>query len=184
MHALLERVSEGDGTSINVYRQAGPFHSAKCYFIDAIRPGSNGHGDFAKGSVTLLGHLLDWLLELDAEGGGGGGGGENSGVFTLAHIDLDVQNVLVGPDGSIEAVIDWEGAGAFPQAISNESYPSWLTRDWDQATYTWSRSMEEKLHGEDWNEDSPKTLEYYRSIWADLMLWHKADFESNVGKRV
>jgi hypothetical protein len=73
---------------------------------------------------------------------------------------------IVQEDGSLAAIIDWDGIAAVPRCVGNEKFPSWLTRDWDTAKYAYGRTFED---GEPTSEDSPSHLARYRSMYVRFM---------------
>ena len=61
--------------------------------------------------------------------------------FVLTRPDFNFQNILVGSNGSLKSLIDWDGIAAHPICIGNDRYPSWLTCDWDPAKYAYSTGL-------------------------------------------
>lgn len=62
-----------------------------------------------------------------------------------------------------------------PRTLGNESYPGWLTRDWDPAMYGYQESVEHGVEPEGAWEDSPKSLAYYRGIYDGIMAKHRME---------
>ncbi|KAL4778339.1 hypothetical protein BJX76DRAFT_362827 [Aspergillus varians] len=89
--------------------------------------------------------------------------------FVLCHLDLDIQNVIVSTmDGSLLSLIDWDGVIAVPQCIlDDESYPSWLTRDWDAMTYRYDEDA--ASDGTDLYENSPSERASYREKYQEII---------------
>lgn len=105
--------------------------------------------------------LLGWIPEPELRDGWK--------PFVLAHPDLDIQNVLVAEDGTLQGIIDWDGVCSVPRSIGNERFPSWLTRDWDASMYGWNEDMERGVEPLGVWEDSPETLRKYRSIYTGFV---------------
>jgi hypothetical protein len=85
---------------------------------------------------------------------------EKEEQFVLAHIDLNLQNILCDPNtGEVTAILDWEGAHFVPRAVGYASVPLFLREDWrwDYDTLNSRRQLPEDL----W--------EYYRRFYADEM---------------
>ncbi|KAK6951706.1 hypothetical protein Daesc_006229 [Daldinia eschscholtzii] len=81
--------------------------------------------------------------------------------FVLCHPDLDSQNVMVDDQGNVTGLIDWDMTTTMPQCLGYAAYPSWITRDWDPIVYGWPYEDA---------EDSPETLERYRSYYHDQII--------------
>ncbi|KAL6722032.1 hypothetical protein ACLMJK_001137 [Lecanora helva] len=79
--------------------------------------------------------------------------------FSLAHPDLDLQNLLVKDDGTLCAIIDWDGVAAVPQSVGSLCYPKWLMRDWEPTHY--GRA--------DRDENEPDELATYRVDYAQFL---------------
>lgn len=62
--------------------------------------------------------------------------------FGLAHPDYDIQNVLVTEDGTVCGLIDWDGVAAVPRSFGSESFPRWLTHDWDPFFYDYNAATD------------------------------------------
>lgn len=86
--------------------------------------------------------------------------------FVLAHPDFDAQNILVGPDGSVTGVIDWDRAWVKPRFMGNESYPLWLMNDWDVASF---------IHDEGVDENTHEELVRYRGMYASFIAEAKKE---------
>ena len=110
---------------------------------------------FPRGLVMFLRHLISMIPE--------------PGAFVLAHPDFDIQNFTVSEDGELQGIIDWDGVAAVPRTIGNESYPGWLTRDWDPMMYGYKESMEHGVDPEGVLEDSPESLAEYRGFYKGVM---------------
>ncbi|TID26961.1 hypothetical protein E2P81_ATG01421 [Venturia nashicola] len=57
-------------------------------------------------------------------------------TFSLAHNDLDWQNILCDDYGNVTGIIDWEGACSRPSSFGWAQVPLFLRRDWD-TDYRW-----------------------------------------------
>ena len=92
-----------------------------------------------------------------------------AGRFVLAHPDLDVQNVLVGEDGTLRGLIDWDGVASVPREVGCAQYPLWLMRDW--VPYNYLYDIQEGRTDEDagYEESSPAELASYRALYAHFM---------------
>ncbi|KIJ92236.1 hypothetical protein K443DRAFT_13756 [Laccaria amethystina LaAM-08-1] len=49
--------------------------------------------------------------------------------FVFTHPEYDVQNFLLNKEGSLTAIIDWDGVITYPRTLGYARYPSWITRD-------------------------------------------------------
>ncbi|KAL4903637.1 hypothetical protein BDW74DRAFT_155878 [Aspergillus multicolor] len=89
--------------------------------------------------------------------------------FVLARPHIGIQDVLVSEeDGSLLALLHWGSVLSEPQCMAgNESYPNWLTRDWDPVVYSY---CEHPDHVEpNYKENSPSELAAYRGKWRELV---------------
>lgn len=162
---MRERLRARDPDQSTVYLEMGPFSKTKEYYTALLDHRRQPDTTFEKGVLGLLRLFIDCIPEPSDE----------RGTFVLAHPDLDVQNVLVSRDGALQAIIDWDGVGAVPRSVGNERYPSWLTRDWDPATYCWTEDIERRAEPLGLWEDSPDTLRFYRSLYAGFIQSHQLD---------
>ncbi|KAK7419039.1 hypothetical protein QQX98_003541 [Neonectria punicea] len=123
----------GDLSNEPVYVKQPASSDAKGFYTFAmdLHPPPEAHNG-PKGSHLLLRDLVSWLPEP-----------VGPKPFVLTHPDFDIQNVLVSEDGQVQGIIDWDGVAAVPRAIGNESYPSWLTRDWDPMMYRYEGDEED-----------------------------------------
>ncbi|KAH7140875.1 hypothetical protein EDB81DRAFT_843904 [Dactylonectria macrodidyma] len=113
---------------------------------------------YGKGAELLLRQMISWIPEP-----------ASLKPFVLAHPDFNFNNFIVSEDGQLMGVIDWDGVSAMPRSIGNESYPSWLTRDWDPMMYAYNESMDAGVEPLGVWEDSPDTLKHYRSVYCQFM---------------
>jgi aminoglycoside phosphotransferase (APT) family kinase protein len=86
--------------------------------------------------------------------------------FVLFHPDFDSQNVLVGEDGTITGIIDWDNVYTGPRQGAAAAYPSWLTVDWDPLFYGWSKDASSEVNA---GYDSPIELVKYRKAYLDAI---------------
>ncbi|CAL1696811.1 unnamed protein product [Somion occarium] len=86
--------------------------------------------------------------------------------FVLSHPDFEYQNVMVDHEGTITALIDWDGVFVGPRQGGAASYPSWLTVDWDPLFYGWRADASEEENAE---FDSPSDLERYREMYLEAI---------------
>ncbi|KAI7972795.1 hypothetical protein EIK77_003941 [Talaromyces pinophilus] len=160
--AMLERMKDDDYNELPICLEAGPFRDPKDYFTAVLDYREKGPtSDFTRGQLILLRMLLGWIPEPELRDG--------CKPFVLAHPDLDIQNVLVAEDGTLQGIIDWDGVCSVPRSIGNERFPSWLTRDWDPSMYGWNEDMERGVKPLGVWEDSPETLRKYRSIYTGFV---------------
>lgn len=159
--AMLQRLHVDDSDNSTIYFEAGPFPSTKDFYTAHLehRKGSERDSIFKNGALKLLRTMIDWLPEPH----------DGRKPFVLAHPDFDIQNFLVSEEGELQGIIDWDGAAALPRSLGNEAYPGWLTRDWDPAMYAWNEDMERGIEPKGLWEDSPATLSFYRTVYADFM---------------
>ncbi|KAB8079004.1 hypothetical protein BDV29DRAFT_152137 [Aspergillus leporis] len=160
--AMRERLRTDDSDESTTYLELQPLSETKDYYTALLSHRRDRSSGLEKGALKLLRMFIDWIPQLS----------DGREPFVLSHPDLDMQNVLVSEDGMLQAIIDWDGVSAVPRSIGNERYPSWLTRDWDPATYSWNGDME---WGQCTWEDSPDTLKLYRSIYAGFIGSHQSE---------
>lgn len=158
--AMLDRMATGDEDETALYFAAGPWPDFMSFYTLSLDRGVEPDEPFRRGLRRLLRLFLGWIPAADADG---------RGSFVLAHPDFDIQNVIVSSDGHLQGLIDWDGVAAVPRSVGNESYPSWLTRDWDPAMYGWNEDMERGVQPEGVWEDSPSTLAQHRAEYAGFM---------------
>lgn len=88
--------------------------------------------------------------------------------FVLKHPDFGIQNFLVNENGNLIGAIDWDGVCFQPRFVGNESYPIWLTHDWNP---------EKDI--EDDRLSTPEDLTRYRSMYAEFIGESKARIEGS-----
>ncbi|EIM86207.1 uncharacterized protein STEHIDRAFT_34038, partial [Stereum hirsutum FP-91666 SS1] len=86
--------------------------------------------------------------------------------FTLRPPDFESQNVLVTDDGTITALIDWDGVCTCPRQGGAAAYPSWLTTDWDPLYYGWYEGASAEHNA---RYDSPAELASYREMYLEAI---------------
>ncbi|KAI0194640.1 hypothetical protein F4808DRAFT_453033 [Astrocystis sublimbata] len=126
-----------------------------------LHPKDNEHH---KGLTALIRQLISWIPEPDERD-----------AFVLAHPDFDIQNFIVSEEGELRAIIDWDGIAAVPRSYGNESYPGWLTRDWDPDEYGYKESMEYGVEPAGVWEDSPQNLAEYRQVYSNAISQSRSD---------
>ena len=140
------------------YVERGPFSDTKDYFIDTINSDNvTKLSPKLQGQRNLLRLFIGWFFEATQE---------QTSEFVLAHPDFNLQNVLVGEDGSLRGFVDWDGVAAVPRCIGCEEYPLWLTRDWDPHWWNY-----DPIKGSVIDEDgdpvmTPIELDRFRSFYA------------------
>ncbi|KAJ5382181.1 Aminoglycoside phosphotransferase [Penicillium concentricum] len=136
-----------------------PFPGLREFYTSHLDRWEEKHDEYGRAYLKLLRMFVDWIPKSI---------GEES--FVLSHPGPNIFNFLVSEDGSVRAILDWDGAQAVPPSLGNETYPSWLMRDWCPPVYIWSEEMEQGINGENcvW-EDSPDMLEFYRNVYAQCI---------------
>ncbi|KAL9628753.1 MAG: hypothetical protein Q9204_005689 [Flavoplaca sp. TL-2023a] len=140
------------------YVERGPFSDPKDYFLDTINNDTvTKLSPKLQGQRNLLRLFIDWFFEATQQ---------QSSDFVLAHPDFNLQNVLVGQDGSLRGLVDWDGVAALPRCIGCEEYPLWLTRDWDPHWWNY-----DPIKGSVIDEDgdpvmTPHELDRFRNFYA------------------
>lgn len=142
--------------------EKGPFECPKSAFLfDLDRCDTVCKGDeHTHGCYKALRMFID-LAFSDSN--------HRAGRFVLTHPDLDVQNVLVGEDGTLRGLIDWDGVASVPREVGCAQYPLWLMRDW--VPYNYLYDIQEGRTDEDagYEESSPAELASYRALYAHFM---------------
>ncbi|KAL8748760.1 MAG: hypothetical protein Q9199_008072 [Rusavskia elegans] len=141
-----------------IFVEQGPFLDPKQYFLASLlnEKATELH-HMLQGERKLLRLFIDWLFEATSE--------DNS-EFVLTHPDFNLQNVLVGTDGSLMGLVDWDGVAAVPRCIGCEQYPLWLTPDWDPQWYNYDTEAECVIDEDEGPEMSPEDLDVYRKKYA------------------
>lgn len=90
-------------------------------------------------------------------------------TFSIAHDDLDLQNILVDEDGNVTGILDWDNATIRPHFLGWATVPMWIRGDCN--------------HGAPWPTNSrmrssPVMLQYWRTKYSmamDKALGHDDD---------
>ena len=166
---------DDEGTKHEDYEilfERGPFTDPKSFFTfmldrdQEVRSKDTGHKDYPifKGNEVCLGLFIDWAFDRrDASGGR-----NDAQAFVLAHPDLNLSNIIVGEDGSLRGIIDWDAAAVVPRAIGCTQYPIWLMDDWDTIYYTWPETQMDDENRR-YRECSPDELACYRAMYAHFI---------------
>jgi len=136
----------------------GPFHDLRDYLLHMIKGHRPPIERFGIGINRMLALFIEWLPEHYVKA-----------PFGLAHPDYDLQNVLVDEDGTVCGLIDWDGVAAVPRSIGCQSYPKWLTHDWDPFFYDYDIESRKLYHECGPSEHSPEELAHYRAMYAKFM---------------
>lgn len=156
--AMLVRPETDDPSGLTIYCELGPFNDPKSDFLCLLNRRKTPHDEHNRGIYKLLRLFIDWIPFVE---------NTQEPSFVLNHPDLDIQNVIVSPEGKLSAIINWDGVAAVPRCVGNESYPSWLTRDFDTVKYAFGvviNGFDCSVH-----ENSPEALTRYRAIYAQFM---------------
>ncbi|KAI9813036.1 MAG: hypothetical protein M1826_002553 [Phylliscum demangeonii] len=137
----------------------GPFVDPRDYFRCMLHRRRVETSPLGQGVDQLLELIIGWM-----PGPKSGQVGADA-PFVLAHPDLDMQNILVGSDGALKAIIDWDRVAALPRCVGNERYPIWLTRDWDTRKYEYDADDPTA----NCHENSPEELDRYR-VWYTTQM--------------
>ena len=161
----LEFDNEGNAVGVRTSEE-GSSTDVKSYLrrpIDLRQPPDSNMCDgepmdkMDQGMYKLLRLFLDWVPTYPHE---------QKSDFVLAHPDFNAQNILVTEEGKLLAFIDWDGVRTVPRCVGFESYPSWLTRDWDPIMYTYDHDRDE---GAEPKENSPEELSHYRTLYRQFV---------------
>ncbi len=147
--------------------QTGPFSDAKSYMLSLVdaREGRSDRGTIEQGAYKLLRLFIDWSL-MDMSTANGKHSAQEK-PFVLAHPDLDSQNILVNDDGSLAGIIDWDWIAAVLHCVGPQSFPKFLTQDYDNGNYAYDIEAGEPKEG--YVADSPAELACYRALYAQFM---------------
>jgi len=149
---------DGEANDNLPFCDIGPFHDLRDYLrymVDRHRPAAEG---FGIGLYRMLVLFIEWLPEDYVKA-----------PFVLAHPDFDLQNVLVEEDGTVCGLIDWDGVAAEPRYLGCESYPKWLTHDWDPFFYNFDVENRKLYQECGQPEHPPEELFHYRKLYAHFM---------------
>ena len=150
---------------LGIICQSGPFQDPKEYLrydVDSRQPpGTNlcrGKlmDGYDHGAYKLIRIFIDWVPFTPHKEGLD---------FVLMFPDFSPQNVLVTEEGHLRGLIDWDGVISMPRCLGCETYPSWLTRDWDSIMYRYNPTVEKNEQ----RENSPEELAHYRTLYNQFM---------------
>lgn len=139
------------------WSEHGPFINAEDYFLCSLNQEDASLLSYElQAQRKLLRLLVKWFFEATP--------GESQ-EFALTHPDFNKQNILVGEDGSLKGIIDWDGVVTAPHCIGCEEYPLFLTPDWNP--HYWDYDPEEgRAIEENGPVMFPNELEHYRAVYA------------------
>ncbi|KAL8762736.1 MAG: hypothetical protein Q9184_001330 [Pyrenodesmia sp. 2 TL-2023] len=146
----------------STFTKQGPFIFPEEYFLCSLNEEDVTELSYqAQAERKVLRLLIKWFFEATGD----------SFDFVLAHPDFNVQNIMVGEDGSLKGFVDWDGAATVPQCIGCEGYPLWLAPDWDPAYWNYdpgSGPNPGSGHVIDENKHVmvPDELNYYRGLYT------------------
>ena len=143
-----------------LYYAKGPVKSPKAFLSVIMErgPPQREPAKYNRGNHLLLQMFIDWMSYDHTR---------CRPPFILAHPDFDLQNILVSEDGTLQGIIDWDGASAVPRCFGQ--YPLWLTRDWEPKKYNWNYEKSELANEFGPPEDSPEKLKHYRAMYAQFI---------------
>ncbi|KAL8932710.1 MAG: hypothetical protein Q9216_006718 [Gyalolechia sp. 2 TL-2023] len=154
--------------SITVFSQQGPFFDPKDYFLTSLdKENTAGLSHRHQGQRKLLRLFIKWFFEATSEDSG----------FVLTHPDFNLQNILVGEDGSLRGFVDWDGVVAVPQCVGPEEYPLWLTSDWDPQWWNYD-TVGQCVKDEGRPAMSPPELQECRALYENSIV--AAQYENAV----
>ncbi|KAL9131999.1 MAG: hypothetical protein Q9217_000209 [Psora testacea] len=155
--SMLDRQQTGDLNASFIFCELGPFRDSKAFLLCMLDRRLPPPDQFGQGIYKLLRLFIDWFPSADYA---------PEPEFVLSHPDLDIQNILVSPEGGLRGIIDWDGVGTVPRCVGNERYPSWLTRDWDPVKYGYGHGTEADAGC---IENSLDELARYRAMYLQFM---------------
>lgn len=156
--SMLDRQQTGDLVDFFAFCEVGPFTDSREFFLCILDRRLAPPDQFGQRIYKLLQLFIDWFPTADYT---------QEPEFVLSHPNLDMQNILVSPEGELRGVIDWDGVGTVSRSVGNERYLSWLTRDWDPVKYDYGHGGAEAEDG--CLENSPEELARYRAMYLQYM---------------
>ncbi|KAL9628942.1 MAG: hypothetical protein Q9204_005564 [Flavoplaca sp. TL-2023a] len=139
--------------------EQGPFLDPKQYFLASLdNENITELAHMVQGERKILRLFIDWFFQATSD---------YDSDFVLTHPDFNLQNVLVGGDGSLKGLVDWDGVAAVPRCIGPEAPPLWLTPDWDPHWYNYDTEAQRAIDEDDYPEMSPEELDIYREKYAN-----------------
>ncbi|KAL9599897.1 MAG: hypothetical protein Q9219_003530 [cf. Caloplaca sp. 3 TL-2023] len=154
-----ELLKSGEYEGKVFFSQHGPFTDPKDYFLTSLNEhDKTKQSPCLQGQRKLLRLFINWFFQATS--------GDTPGSdFVLTHPDFNLQNIIMGEDGSVRGFIDWDGVAAVPRCLGNEEYPLWLTSDWDP--YWWNYDLElERPIDENDPVMGPAEMERYRALYV------------------
>ena len=95
--SMLDRQRAGDLDEFFVFCEVGPFTNSKDFLLCMLDRRLAPPDRFGQGIYKLLRLFIDWFPSADSA---------QEPEFVLSHPDLDLQNILVSPEGELRGVID------------------------------------------------------------------------------
>ncbi|KAL8851982.1 MAG: hypothetical protein Q9221_003087 [Calogaya cf. arnoldii] len=142
-----------DWEETTTYIEQGPFVDPKQYFLASLDTEDTTNLHYTlQGQRKLLRLFIEWFFEATPD---------DDASFVLAHPDFNLQNILVGEDGSLRGFVDWDGVAAVPRCLGSEAYPLWLIPDWDPH---WYNPISDEENGR--CDMTPAELDIYREKYA------------------
>ena len=141
-------------TMDDYYFEAGPFTDPEDQYLAGLKMS----GEVCP-SIGLLKKLLRCVPE----------NAEDEDEFELAHPDLDLQNIIVAEDGTVQAIIDWDGVAAVPMSIGSRKYPIWLTQDWEFYARGWEDAPTESTPAHKAWKHHDAVLKGYRELYQQFI---------------
>ncbi|MCJ1356642.1 MAG: hypothetical protein MMC33_006637 [Icmadophila ericetorum] len=136
-----------------------PFTDPKTYMLCMLKASNYS---FEIATDTILRMFTDWAFE-----------GYADRRFVLSHPDLDLQNILVSPEGEVHGLIDWDGVESVPWILGQVTYPKMLTIDWHHLNFTCKEDKPNPY------TISPDELARYRVMYHQC----KSRYQANLSHR-
>ncbi|KAH8705861.1 hypothetical protein BGW36DRAFT_354252 [Talaromyces proteolyticus] len=159
----------GSSDNSDIVYDVGPMVDMKSWFTSELEKRQRPSDASGQGLYNFMDFCIDLAVSecqsaLNEEE-------RNAPQFVLAHPDFDIQNMIVSEtDGSLQALIDWDGPISVPRyMLGNESYPGWLTRDWDELMYGYEENSTPGPDNPNNWENSPSELAHYRRVYQDII---------------
>ncbi|KAI4152401.1 MAG: hypothetical protein LQ340_002930 [Diploschistes diacapsis] len=145
------------GIKAILFYESGPFDTTAAFYhsiLDHVNP--QPPAAWARGSRMMLRLMVEAI---------GSHQSDSEKRFVLSHPDLDVQNILIAEDGTVTAILDWDGSRIGPEELGYSKYPAFLRNDWNPDHYPfWSKDPERRMF-----ENSPRELREFRKFYHDQM---------------
>ena len=157
---LARRFALEESTS-DMYYEKGPFNKLlDFYFAGLNQEDLSQKPPRIQGQRKLLRLFIMWFVQATSKA---------DSNFVLAHPDFNFQNILVAKDGSLQAIIDWEGVGSVPRCIGYEEHPLWLTRDWNPYWWNYDAKLGLLIDLDGEPVMLPQELEHCRSMYTEFV---------------